>query len=59
MNGDFQRPVNVMITREMEDRLHRFCTIHGINKREAVRRAISQMLTTHHTEPPVLDKDVP
>lgn len=58
MNEQYQRKLNVTITDEMEARLLRYCTIHGITKRDAVRRAIAEMLSRHR-EPPTFDKDVP
>lgn len=59
MNGEYQKQLNVTITNEMEKRLLRYCTIHGITKRDAVRRAIAEMLSRRHSEPPAFDKDAP
>jgi hypothetical protein len=59
MQEQYDRPINVRITKEMEDKLLRYCTIHGITKRDAVRMAITEMLSPRRTEPPKLDKDVP
>lgn len=59
MNEQYQRRLNVTVTEEMEARLLRYCTLHGISKRDAVRRAIAEMLMRRHREPPTFDKDVP
>jgi hypothetical protein len=59
VNGEYQRRLNVTIDEEMERRLLRYCSLHGITKRDAVRRAIAELLAQRRTTPPTLDPDRP
>lgn len=51
MKEQYQRKLNVTITEEMEAQLLRYCTLHGIKKRDALRRAIALLLAGSRPAP--------
>lgn len=58
MHGELQQRVETTINEETERLLQRYCTIHGIKRRDAIRKAIA-MLLSRRTDPPRIDPDRP
>jgi len=58
VNGEYQERIETTVDEDTAKSLQRYCTIHGIKKRDAVRKAIALLLATRR-EPPKLDPEVP
>jgi hypothetical protein len=58
MNGELQYQIETTVDQDTAKALNRYCTIHGIKKRDALRKAIALLLAGNR-EPPKLDPDVP
>jgi len=58
MNGEYQERVETTVDEKTAKTLQRYCTIHGIKKRDAIRMAIALFLAGKR-DPPKLDPDVP
>lgn len=58
MNGGYQERVETTIDEATAKALQRYCTVHGIKKRDALRKAVA-LLLSKRSEPPKLDRDKP
>jgi hypothetical protein len=59
MNGDLQVRIETTIDEATAARLQRYCTIHGVTKRDAVRQAIAEMVGRKRSDPPAFNPDQP
>jgi hypothetical protein len=58
MNGDLQIRIETTIDEATAARLQRYCTIHGVKRRDAIRKAIA-ILLARRSDPPKVDPDRP
>jgi len=58
MHGEYQHKVDTTIDDATARELQRYCTTHGVKRREALRRAISLLLAGHR-EVPRIDPERP